>query len=116
LNILGGDYNMHGGTAVRDCSKVVGLLYIRLRPLHRQPQVAKCSTIHTGIGFRVLNVARDFKQDSGKLVLNRMKSHHSRGIATCYSDSYLVFLGLRSEPALVAWFWQYQNPQDYLGA
>ena len=122
LSVFGNDYNTHDGTGVRDYIHVEDLAAGHLKALDKLQQNVGLVTYNlgTGQGYSVLDMVKEFEQQSGQAIPYKIVARRSGDVAACYADPQTAFdaLGWKAERGLAemcrdSWNWQSNNPNGY---
>mgnify|MGYP003974599253 CR=1 FL=1 len=117
LNIYGGDYNSHDGTAIRDYIHVVDVAKAHvkaLKALKNNPLFV--TNIGTGVGYSVLDIVKAFENTSREKIPYQIVDRRLGDIGISFSDNSLAkkILGWKPEYDLNnmvedTWRWQLKN-------
>ena len=87
LNVFGGDYNTHDGTAIRDYIHIMDLIHAHYLALSDIEKGIKIYNVGTGIGFSVLDIIKAFEKISNKKMPYEIKPRREGDVAVCFADS-----------------------------
>lgn len=123
LHIFGNDYDTVDGTGVRDYVHIVDLAQAHVAAVERIKKLSTFEAINigTGRGLSVLEIIREFEQQSGKKIKFKVSPRRSGDTAGIWADvssakdklEFQARLGA-SEMCLDTWRWQSKNPKGYL--
>jgi UDP-glucose 4-epimerase len=122
LAIYGNDYDTPDGTGVRDYIHVEDLAEGHLKALDKLQHNVGLVTYNlgTGQGYSVLEMLKEFEQQSGSKIPYEFAPRRGGDIAACYADptkakeelDWQASRGL-AEMCRDAWNWQSKNPEGY---
>lgn len=122
LGVFGDDYDTPDGTGVRDYIHVVDLAMGHVKALKKIKEKAGLCiyNLGTGIGYSVLDIARNFEEATGVKIPYEIKPRRAGDISSNYSDVSKAKeeLGWEAENGILemcadSWRWQSQNPNGY---
>ncbi len=122
LSIFGNDYDTPDGTGVRDYIHVEDLAAGHLKALDKLESKVGLVTYNlgTGQGYSVLDMVKEFEQQSGQAIPYQFVERRSGDVASCYADprtaevelDWTATRGL-AEMCRDSWNWQSSNPKGY---
>jgi UDP-glucose 4-epimerase len=87
LNVFGGDYTTHDGTAIRDYIHIMDLIHAHYLALSSNENGVKIYNVGTGKGFSVMDIIKAFEKISNKKVPYEIKPRRNGDVAVCFADS-----------------------------
>ena len=119
LNVFGGDYETHDGTAIRDYIHVVDLAKAHIIALERlirekNSQNYEYFNLGTGTGSSVLDVIKAFEESTGEIVNYKITDRRPGDVVRIYADTQKAnnILGWKANldlNAMMASAWKWQN-------
>lgn len=122
LQVFGGDYPTHDGTAIRDYIHVTDLSVGHLKALEKLNENPGVVTYNlgTGNGSTVLDVIRAFEEATGIEIPHKITARRPGDAAICFADPSKAEKELRWKAGRDletmcrdAWNWQQKNPEGY---
>jgi UDP-glucose 4-epimerase len=122
LSVYGDDYNTPDGTGVRDYIHVEDLANGHLKALSKLEEKPGLVTYNlgTGQGYSVLDMIKNFEQQSGQNIRYQIVPRRAGDVASCYADAELAAKELDwratrgiEDMCADSWRWQSNNPNGY---
>lgn len=122
LHVFGDDYDTIDGTGVRDYIHVVDLAKAHIAAVEQIETLGSFEVINigTGEGFSVLQIVKEFEQQSGKAVAYQISQRRPGDTPVVWADVTKAIdkIGFRAtrgiaEMCLDTWRWQSANPMGY---
>lgn len=87
LNVFGGDYDTHDGSAVRDYIHIMDLVHAHYLALENNKTGVQIYNIGTGNGFSVLEIIKAFENVSQINIPFKIRPRRDGDVAVCFADS-----------------------------